>query len=235
MYKIKILASSDEKASLGNKFREKRFQYFHSLISPLVEEKRNSGTLPLSILDLGGTESYWVNMSFHLNPDVQIKLVNLEKFATSHQNITSIIGDATDLHEYGDKEHDVVFSNSVIEHLYNFESQKKMSAAAQRVGKNHFIQTPNKYFFIEAHYILPFFQYLPKKLQYPILTQTPLSRGRKWDKAFARQYVDEIRLLSLREMIVLFPQSRIYKEQFLGMTKSITAHNFDDRSTDCVV
>ena len=107
-----------------------------------------------------------------------------------------------------------------------------MSAAAQRVGKNHFIQTPNKYFFIEAHYILPFFQYLPKKLQYPILTQTPLSRGRKWDKAFARQYVDEIRLLSLREMIVLFPQSKIYKEQFLGMTKSITAHNFDDLTTD---
>ena len=235
MYKIKILASSDEKASLGNKFREKRFQYFHSLIRPLIEDKRSKGTLPLGILDLGGTESYWVNMSYHLNSDVEIKLVNLEKFATSHHNITSIIGDATDLHKYEDKEYDIVFSNSVIEHLYNFDAQKKMSEEAQRVGKKHFVQTPNKHFFIEAHYILPFFQYLPKKLQYPILTQTPLSRGRKWNKVFARQYVDEIRLLSLREMIALFPQSRIYKEQFLGMTKSITAHNFDDRSTDSIV
>lgn len=227
MYKINFLASSDEKSSLGNKFREKRFQYFHSLIQPLIEAKRISGTLPLNILDLGGTESYWVNMSYHLNADVKIKLVNLEKYNTSHPNIISEIGDATNLREYGDNEYDIVFSNSVIEHLYNFEAQKKMSEEAQRVGKMHFIQTPNKHFFIEAHYILPFFQYLPKKLQYPILTKTPLSRGRRWDKIFARQYVDEIRLLSLDEMTSLFPKSKIYKEKFMGMTKSITAHNLD--------
>ncbi len=227
MYKINFLASSDEKASLGNKFREKRFQYFNSLIQPLIEEKRSLGTLPLNILDIGGTESYWVNMSYHQNPDVKIKLVNLEQYHTSHPNIISVIGDATNLREYGDKEYDIVFSNSVIEHLYDLESQKKMSAEVQRVGQKHFVQTPNKHFFIEAHYILPFFQYLPKNLQYPILTKTPLSRGRKWDKVFARQYVDEIRLLCLDEMKALFPESKIYKEKFMGMTKSLTAHNLD--------
>ncbi len=223
---ISILASSDEKTSLGNKFRKKRFHFFQSAIKPLIEEKRISGTLPLKILDVGGTESYWVNMSYHQNQEVEIKLVNLVKFPTSHQNITSVVGDATDLSEYADQEYDIVFSNSVIEHLYNFEAQKKMSSEVQRVGKKHFIQTPNKHFFIEAHYVLPFFQYLPKKLQYPILTKTPLSRGRKWNKEFAKQYVDEIRLLSLAEMKAIFPLSQIYKEKLLGMTKSLTAHNF---------
>jgi predicted SAM-dependent methyltransferase len=145
---------------------------------------------------------------------------------TTYSNISSAQGDATNLLEYKDNEYDIVFSNSVIEHLYTLEAQKKMSEEVQRVGKKHFIQTPNKHFIIEAHYILPLFQYLPKKLQYPILTLTPLSRGRRWDKAFARQYVDEIRLLSLREMNALFPESQIYKEKFMGMTKSITAHNF---------
>lgn len=224
---INILASSDEKASLGNKFREKRFRYFQSIIQPIIEEKRKSGTLPLNILDVGGTESYWVNMSYHLKPEINIKLVNLVTFPTNYSNISSVKGDATNLKDYEDNEYDIVFSNSVIEHLYNFEAQQKMSAEVQRVGKKHFIQTPNKHFFIEAHYILPFFQYLPKKAQYPILTKTLLSRGRKWDKTFAAQYVDEIRLLSISEMRTIFPNSCIYKEKFLGMTKSITAHNFD--------
>ena len=224
---INILASSDEKSSLGNKFREKRFYYFQSVIKPLIDEKKKSGTLPLNILDVGGTVSYWVNMSYHLNPDIHITLVNLTQSPSVHSNIVSKIGDATNLKEYRDKEYDIVFSNSVIEHLYNFEAQKRMSSEAQRVGIKHFIQTPNKHFFIEAHYILPFFQYLPKNLQYPILTKTILSRGRKWDKEFAAQYIKEIRLLSISEMRQLFPDSRIYKEKFLGMTKSITAHNFE--------
>lgn len=224
---INILASSDEKASLGNKFREKRFHYFESIIRPLIDKKRELGTLPLNILDVGGTESYWVNMSYHLKPEVSIRLVNLMEIPTSHSNISSAQGDATDLREYKDDEYDIVFSNSVIEHLYTFDAQQKMSNEVQRVGKKHFIQTPNKHFFVEAHYILPFFQYLPKKVQYPILTKTPLSRGRKWDKEFAAQYVAEIRLLSISEMRKIFPASHIYKEKFLGMTKSLTAHNFD--------
>jgi hypothetical protein len=37
--------------------------------------------------------------------------------------------------------------------------------------------------------------------------------------------VDEIRLLSEGEFRRLFPQSSIYKEKFLTMTKSFTAHN----------
>jgi hypothetical protein len=223
---INLLASSDEKESLGNKFREKRFQFFQSLIEPLIEEKRKSGTLPLTILDVGGTESYWVNMSYHLKPDISITLVNLMDIPSNHANILSTKGNATDLREYGTQTYDIVFSNSVIEHLYTLDAQQRMSNEVQRVGKKHFIQTPNKHFFIEAHYILPFFQYLPKKMQYPILTKTPLSRGRRWDKTFAAQYVAEIRLLSIPEMQKLFPKSQIYRERFLGMTKSITAHNF---------
>ena len=43
--------------------------------------------------------------------------------------------------------YDVVHSNSVIEHLYNFENQKKMASEIMRVGKKYIVQTPNKYFF----------------------------------------------------------------------------------------
>lgn len=223
---LKLFASSEEKRSLGNWFRKRRFEFFDKLIQSMLKEKAKNGNLPLNILDVGGTESYWVNMSYHLNPDIKITLVNLLDIPTEHPNIVSVKGDATRLINFKDKEFDITFSNSVIEHLYTYEAQQKMSEEVQRVGKKHFIQTPNKHFFIEPHYVLPFFQYLPKNLQYPILTNTKFSRGRKWDKDFARQYVDEIRLVSCAEMKSLFPESDLYEEKFLGLTKSFTAHNF---------
>ena len=53
--------------------------------------------------------------------------------------------------------YDIVHSNSVIEHLYNFENQKKMASEIIRVGQKYIVQTPNKYFFLEPHYLASFF------------------------------------------------------------------------------
>jgi predicted SAM-dependent methyltransferase len=140
--------------------------------------------------------------------------------------MTSMVGDATNLSLCADKSFDVVFSNSVIEHLYTKSNQEKMANEIRRVGKYYFVQTPNKYFIIEPHYLLPGFQFLHPRIKYFLLTKTPLSRGKFWDKQFAQQYIDEIRLLDKSEMVALFPNGLIYKEMFGGLVKSFTAHNF---------
>lgn len=101
-----------------------------------------------------------------------------------------------------------------------------MAKEVLRIGKKHIIQTPNKYFFIEPHYIIPFFQFIPKKIQLKILTKTKISRLKKWDEKFAKQYVNEIRLMKQKELNEIFPNSNIYYEKFLGMTKSFTIHTF---------
>ncbi len=181
---------------------------------------------PVKILDIGGLESFWTNRGYGNDADFQITILNLEKGKTACSNFTSLAGDATNLSSIGDKEFDVAFSNSVIEHLYTFENQNLMAGEVQRVGKYHFIQTPNKYFPIEPHYVLPFFDFLPGSLKYHILTKTKLSRLKKWTHEDARQYVDEIRLISYSEFRRLFPHSDMYKEMFFGMVKSFTAHNF---------
>jgi len=213
-----IFDISENKGSLGNKFREKRFSFFL--------KKFNKMQKPITILDVGGKINFWVNRGLAGNTNFEITLINIEKEKSLYSNIKTKMGDATDLSPFNDKSFDIVHSNSVIEHLYNFENQKKMASEIIRIGQKYIVQTPNKYFFLEPHYLLPFFQFIPDKLKYLILTKTKLSRLKKWDKNFAKQYIKEIRLLSLKEMKVLFPNSKIYFEKFLGMNKSFTMHNF---------
>ncbi len=181
---------------------------------------------PVTILDLGGKINFWENRDLAGNNDYKITIVNIEKEKSIYSNIETKMGDATDLSPFKDKSFDIAHSNSVIEHLYNFENQKKMASEIMRVGQKHIVQTPNKYFFLEPHYLIPFFQFMPDKLKYLILTKTKLSRLKIWNEKFANQYIKEIRLLSLKEMKQLFPSSKIYFEKFLGMNKSFTTHNF---------
>jgi hypothetical protein len=213
-----IFDISENKDSLGNKFREKRFSFFL--------EKMNTMQKPVTILDVGGKINFWENRGLAGNLNYTITIINIKKENSKYSNINFEIGDATNLSQFNDKSYDVVHSNSVIEHLYNFENQKKMASEIIRVGQKHIVQTPNKYFFIEPHYLLPFLQFTPDKLKFLLLTKTKLSRLKKWNKKFASQYIEEIRLLSLKEMKVLFPNSKIYFEKFLGMNKSFTMHNF---------
>ncbi|PHR13745.1 MAG: hypothetical protein COA40_04170 [Aequorivita sp.] len=215
---INELANYNNKKSLANRFRNKRFAFFESQL-----EKLNNGKT-ITILDVGGTESFWINRGYQEKLNIEIILLNLTQFETHHPNMTSVKGDACDLSEYDNNKFDLVFSNSVIEHLYTFENQKRMAEEVQRVGKNYYIQTPYKYFFVEPHYLLPYFQFLPKKAKIFILSKTKLSRGTKISVEDAKDQAEQIILVSKKRMKQLFPTAKIYKEKFLGMTKSLTAY-----------
>lgn len=215
-----LFASSDNSNSLGAKFRKKRLAIFESLFFENYKSDR-----PIKILDVGGTAYFWNDSSLPKLPNVQITLLNLAELEVQSQGLIGKTGDGTNMKEFADNEFDLVFSNSVIEHLYTWENQIKMAQEIQRVGKKYYVQTPNKYFPIEAHYALPFAQNMPKSLLFTILTKTRLSRLQKWDPAYAQQYLDEIRLLDEQEMKTLFPDCHIYREKWAGLTKSITAHN----------
>ena len=215
-----FLASSDNPNSLGYKFRIKRLQEFEKMFF-----SRFSGLEKIEILDVGGTSYFWKNSTLLSHPGLRITLLNLYPVETSHPAIHAVQGDATDMREFETGSFDLVFSNSVIEHLYTLEQQQKMASEILRVGKSYFIQTPDVYFPIEAHYALPFAQYYPKAFLHFVLTQTKLSRMKKWSSAEASQYIAEIRLLNAQEMKALFPGASLLKEKVLGLTKSITAHN----------
>ena len=174
-------------------------------------------------MDLGGTFAYWKSMDFKYADSAEITLLNLEEAAlpTGYENFTSVAGDATDLHEYGDKQFDLVFSNSVIEHVGDFEAQKRMASEMRRTGKHYYLQTPNRNFFLEPHSFFPFFHFLPVRVRAFLhrrfkLGNMPRAESDEAAMAEARS----IRLLTRKELEQLFPGAEIKNEKFLFMTKS---------------
>ncbi len=62
---------------------------------------------------------------------------------------------------FEDSYFDVAFSNAVIEHVGNSVSQSDFISELLRVSKGIFITTPNRWFPIETHTMLPLIHYLP--------------------------------------------------------------------------
>jgi hypothetical protein len=213
MKTILEFADAKQSDSLASKLRKKRFALFKSLISSLPR--------PLSILDVGGKQKFWEMMEFTSEADAKIVIYNLEKMDVSYPNFTSMVGDAKSMKEFKDEEFDVIFSNSVIEHVGNYEQQRQMAKEVQRIGKRYFVQTPNRYFPIEPHFLFPFFQFLPFPVKVFLVRHFPMGwRGKFPDKQEAVERVHSIRLLTERELKALFPGATIYKEKFLGLNKS---------------
>lgn len=204
-------------------FRAKRMEMFEEFYKDEVLDQSTHPQGKKTILDLGGTFSYWQSMSFKYADSAQFTLLNLEKpeISDGHENFTGVVGDATNLREYGDKQFDLVFSNSVIEHVGDFEAQKRMAAEMKRVGRHYYLQTPNKFFFVEPHYMFPFFQFFPLNLQCLLIRKFKLGfMPKAHSRAEAREIALSVRLMTARELRHLFPEAEICRERFLCFTKS---------------
>ena len=202
--------------SLAIRVRLKRMVYFKELISSLPR--------PLRILDVGGTEVFWERMGLCDDKSIEVVIINLRDIETRHPNFKSVIGDARDMHQFKDGEFDVVFSNSVIEHVGGYENQKKMANEVRRIGKRYFLQTPNYYFPVEPHILFPFFQFFPLRLQVFLLCHFNLGWATKiTSKERAAQLIRCCRLLKKKELKELFPGANIRKEKLMGLIMSYIA------------
>lgn len=197
--------------------RRRRFSFFLSLLS---EVKR-----PVHILDVGGTPEFWQLMGLSELNDVRITILNLQAHPVSGPLFDSVAGDARDLGRYADGSFDVVFSNSVIEHLGpHFSDQKLMAKEIERVGQRYFVQTPNRYFPLEPHFLVPGFQFMPVWLRTWMVSSFDVGWYKRIpDRANARREVESVSLLSRKQLRSLFPYAGIYEETVLGFTKSFVA------------
>jgi len=195
--------------------RRRRMKRFFALFAPSPETR---------VLDIGGTPQTWSNESrSHLR--LSITLINIRRdgiCSDGHEEAdryTQVQGDATEM-PFADDSFDIAFSNSVIEHVGTWEKQQRFAREARRVARKLWVQTPARSFPIEAHLLAPYIQYLPKNAQHRIARWTP--RGRLTPDV-VHEIVDEVRLLTYREIKLLFPDCRILRERLCGFTKSYIA------------
>jgi hypothetical protein len=202
-------------ADAMRRFRARRMQEF---------VKRFQVTPGTRILDVGGTPSNW------LLADVRpsVTLLNMPRGQEqSEQGFTFVSGDGCEL-PFPDQSFDIVFSNSVIEHVGAPAQQRRFADEIRRVGKRYWVQTPNQRFPIEPHLLTPFVHWLPRNLQ-----QAWVTKWTVWDwverpspdrrEYYIQHFLRDIRLLSASELAALFPDAKILRERSLGCTKSLIA------------
>jgi len=197
-------------------FRRRRMNTFYAMFQPSPHTR---------VLDIGGAPNTWIAESSY-DSRFSVTMVNLrfpDPDVVTDGRFIAVEGDATDL-PFPSESFDIVFSNSVIEHMTTWERQREFAAEARRVAEQLWIQTPARSFPLEPHLLAPFFQYLPRSLQarmaryftlWGLLTKPTAAR--------VEEMISDIRLLTYREMTELFPDCLILKERLFGLTKSYVA------------
>ncbi|HEX3384090.1 MAG TPA: methyltransferase domain-containing protein, partial [Mucilaginibacter sp.] len=141
----------------------------------------------------------------------------------SKKNMRSVIGDGTKL-GFKDDEFSLVYSNSVIEHLFSFENQKAFANEIKRVGKKYYVQTPAQEFFVEPHVITPFIHWFPEKIQRKLMRNfTVWGLITRPTQDYIDNFLNERKLLTFEAFRSLFPDATIKREKFLFFTKSYIA------------
>ncbi|SRR5579883_705417 len=204
-----------------------RIRLFYTLLNPFAEYSRrrrmqlfktwlNASTDGfIRVLDLGGSPELWK----FVHQPLDITILNLpgensERKLSSHHSFTYIEGDGCDVSTFDDQAFDLVFTNSVIEHVGDAGKQEMFAQEVRRLGRRYWIQTPSKYFPIEAHCGMPFWWFYPASWQHKLI-----ERWRKKLPAWTT-YIEETRVLDVKRLKQLFPEATLKTERFFGFPKS---------------
>jgi SAM-dependent methyltransferase len=175
------------------------------------------------VLDVGGTPGNWELLE--VRP--RLVILNMPRAGEAvPAGIGVVFGDGCSL-PFASESFDIVFSNSVIEHVGSEERQRTFAEEVRRVGRRYFVQTPNRWFPLEHHLLTPFLHWLPLAWQRHLVRFNFwqwIARPRADEREFyLRHYIEDIRLLDATRMRELFPGAKVRRERFMGMTKSLIA------------
>jgi hypothetical protein len=180
----------------------------------------------MRVLDLGGTASSWLEGDVR---PARLTVVNLpaEAVRASHQAddvpwIDVVAGNACETGTSWGR-FDLVYSNSVIEHVGGHEQRRRFADTVHRHADAHWVQTPYRYFPIEPHYRLPFIQHLPVSAGAKMMRAWPYAAVSEAQRQDPVADLLTIELLSFSEMRHYFPASVVIRESFLGLPKGLIA------------
>ena len=214
----KLFADNLREGAVAMRLRRKRFELLLRIIDQFTGAVR--------ILDVGGRLEYWKMMTSDVKParPVHVTLLNINAVPVDHPDFASVAGDGRSMPQFADGEFDIVFSNSTIEHVGTFEDQRRMADEVRRIGKAYYVQTPNRYFPIEPHFLFPFFQFLPVTTRVWMVQHFAMGwYPRMRDREAALREVSSIELLGRSAFQQLFPDATIHDERYGGLVQSFVA------------
>ncbi len=220
-----MMSIPERLASVQKSFRKKRMQRFGSVFSFSASAR---------ILDVGGTPEIWALLV--LPEAARVVLLNMPRAGARGESAAAgleyVHGDGCSL-PFADQAFDVVFSNSVIEHVGGPDAQARFAREVARAGRGYWVQTPNRYFPIETHLLMPMVHLLPRSCRAFIVRRFTvwewIHRPAADEKRFyIEHFISDIRLLSAGDMRRLFPDAIILRERFLMFTKSLIAYRAPD-------
>jgi len=206
--------------------RKRRAAVFHSYF-PIQDNTK--------VLDLGGHDGEYI-MTMGINKK-NIFVADFDKTAldkAKNNGLNVVLLDESGRIPCTKNDYDIIFSNSVIEHvtvdkddMYNYktnrefrkiawERQQLFATQIREKSDKYYVQTPYKYFLIESHSWLPvFIVMMPRRWQIAII--------RAFNKFWPKQTSPDWNLLTFKEMKQLFPEARIIREKSFFLTKSLIA------------
>ena len=95
---------------------------------------------------------------------------NLENLKTIFPTLKTLTGDGRDT-KLSNNSYDIAISNATLEHVGSFEKQCDFVKELHRISKKRcIVSTPNRFYPLDTHTMLPLIHWLPKKLHRKILT-----------------------------------------------------------------
>ncbi|MEV4760627.1 class I SAM-dependent methyltransferase [Micromonospora sp. NPDC049559] len=176
----------------------------------------------MSVVDLGGRLETWTRAA--VRPK-HVHVLNLETPPAEVPEWAEVDHvDACALPaRLANRRYDLVFSNSVLEHVGGHERRLRFAESVHTLADAHWVQTPYRYFPIEPHWIAPGMQFLAVRVRTELARRWPLTHTPNRDYRAALERVLWTDLLDRTQMRYYFPDSQIRTERLAGMAKSLIA------------
>jgi hypothetical protein len=152
--------------------RKKIYNFFDKKISnlKLVNKILDIGTSPVD----NEYQNYLIHQYPHKKKITCVSNVKLNKIKQRYPEIKTLQCDGKKI-PLKNNSFDIVISNATIEHVGNKKNQTKFIKETVRLTKQLvFISTPNRYFPIDFHTLIPLIHLLPKKIHRFILKKIGL-------------------------------------------------------------